>query len=129
MKAGRIALGVMFVTIGPAHWVSRRFLSTIVPDYLPAHRGLVVASGAVATATGVALLVPQARRPAAWVAFAWLIAVYPANIWMVQVPERYKPIPEWLLWTRLPFQFPMLWWAWRYTRPEPAAAALQEPRV
>jgi uncharacterized membrane protein len=130
MKAGRIALAVTFISIGPVHYLFRRFLGAIVPDALPAHRQLVVLSGAIATAEGVALLIPQTRRLAAWGMVLWLIAVYPANIWMAVAPERFRPIPVWMLWARLPFQFPAIGWAWLYTkRAEPAAnQALLEPK-
>jgi uncharacterized membrane protein len=108
----------VYISVGVVHWTATKFLAAIVPDYLPAHRELVIVSGAIATAAGVAVLVPATRRPAAWVIVAWLIAVYPANLWMVQHPERYRPIPEWMLWARLPFQLPAVWWAWLYTRRE-----------
>jgi uncharacterized membrane protein len=47
-----------------------------------------------------------------------LVAVMPANVWMVQHPERYAGIPAWALWLRLPLQGVLVWWAWRYTREE-----------
>lgn len=117
MRKGQIALGIACFSIGFVHTAARRVLAAIVPDYLPAHRGLVLLSGWSATAAGAALLVPATRRPAAWFMVAWLLAVYPANVWMVQHPERYATVPTWMLWARLPLQVPMLWWAWRYTRP------------
>jgi uncharacterized membrane protein len=40
----------------------------------------------------------------------------PANVWMVQHPERWPIVPAWLLWARLPLQVPLIWFAWRYTR-------------
>ena len=118
MKAGRIALGVTFMSIGLAHTAAVKLLAAIVPDYLPAHRELVLISVWTATAAGVALLRPSARRPAAWFIVLWLLAVFPANIWMAQQAERYRPVPGWALWARLPFQLPMIWWAYLYTRPK-----------
>ncbi len=118
MKLGRMLLGLTYVGAGVAHFALTKTFAAIVPDYLPAHRALVVASGVMAIAGGVGVLVPATRRPAAWGILAWLIAVYPANLWMVQRAMRYRPIPEWMLWARLPLQLPMIWWAWRYTRPD-----------
>ena len=118
MKGGRLALGILFIGVGVAHSVAVKAFSAIVPGYLPSHRELVLISGWTASAAGVALLIPATRRPAAWFIIAWLIAVYPANVWMVQHPDSYRPVPEWVLWARLPLQLPLLWWAYLYTRPE-----------
>lgn len=115
MRAGRVALGAMFLSIGVVHTVAKRVLAAIVPDYLPARQELVLVAGWSASAAGAALLIPQTRRPAAWFMVAWLVAVYPANIWMVQRAGRYAQVPEWMLWARLPFQLPMIAWAWRET--------------
>lgn len=118
MRVGQCLLGLAAIGAGAGHLAFQKLGASIVPDYLPAHRELVVLSGVSAIAGGVAVLLPPTRRPAAWGLVAWLIAVYPANVWMAQHPERYRPIPEWMLLARLPFQIPMIWWTWRYTRPE-----------
>lgn len=118
MRRGQLTLGLMFISVVVVHTTAKRFLAAIVPDYLPRHRELVLASGVTAAIGGAAVLVPATRRPAAWGLVAWLIAVYPANIWMVQRAERYRMVPEWMLWARLPFQFPMIWWAYQYTKPD-----------
>ena len=54
---------------------------------------------------------------------ALLIAVYPANVYQALYhPELVDP-PAWMgqpsqaaLWVRLPVQFVLVYWAWRYTR-------------
>ena len=118
MKLGRLVMGVVYLGAGAGHFVATRVYMGIMPDYLPAHRELVLLSGAAEMAGGLGVLLPQSRRPAAWGLVALLVAVMPANLWMAQHPERYASIPHWLLWARLPLQLPLLWWAWRYTRPE-----------
>jgi uncharacterized membrane protein len=54
----------------------------IMPPYLPAHRGLVLASGAAEIAGGIGVLLPDSlatiRRAAAWELMLLLIAVFPA---------------------------------------------------
>jgi uncharacterized membrane protein len=37
---------------------------------------------------------------------------------MAQHPELFPGVPQWALWLRLPLQLPLIWWAWKYTRPE-----------
>jgi uncharacterized membrane protein len=112
-------MSVVYVAAGAGHFFVTRAYVRIMPDYLPAHRELVLLSGAAEIAGGVGLLIPPTRRTAAWGIILLLIAVLPANLWMVQHPDRYPNIPLWALWLRLPLQLPLLWWAWQYTKPEP----------
>ena len=95
---------LIFMTTGALHFLRPRFFEAIVPDYLPAHRELVYASGVAEVAGGAGLLFAPTRRAAGWWLIATMVAVFPANVWMVQHPERYKDIPEPALWARLPLQ-------------------------
>ena len=116
MRIGRVVMGVLYVVAGVGHFVLTRTYEGIMPDYLPAHRDLVLLSGAAEIAGGMGVLVPQTRRAAAWGIVVLLVAVMPANVWMVQHPERYPGVPVWAMWVRLPLQFLLIWWALRYTR-------------
>ena len=118
LTLGRVALSLLFVGAGLMHFVLPKAFVSIVPDYLPSPRTLVVLSGAVEVAGGLGLFFPRVRRPAAWVLVALLMAVFPANLWMAQNPERFRPLAAWQLWARLPLQVPLIAWAWLYTRPE-----------
>jgi uncharacterized membrane protein len=116
MRVGRAVMGAVYVVAGVGHFVATRMYMGIMPDYLPAHRELVLLSGVAEIAGGVGVLVPQTQRAAAWGLVALLIAVMPANVWMVQHPERYPGVPVWAMWVRLPLQGVLIWWAWRYPR-------------
>ena len=98
------------------HFVVPRYYVAIMPDYLPKHRELVAASGVAEIAGGAGILFEPIRRPAAWWMIATLVAVFPANLHMALHPERYKRIPRWALYARLPLQALMAIWAWRATR-------------
>ena len=117
MKLGRLALGLLFTAAGATHFLLPGPFLAIVPDYLPDHGRLVQLSGLVELAGGLGVLFPSTRRPAAWGLAALLVAVFPANLWMAQHPERFSSIPPWALWARLPLQVPLIAWAWLYTRP------------
>jgi uncharacterized membrane protein len=95
------------------HFVIPRTYAAIVPDYLPAHRALVYASGVAEIAGGVAVLHPRARRAGSWWSIATLLAVFPANIHMALHPDRYKAIPggRLALIARLPLQGVFIAWA------------------
>ena len=119
MTLGCRVMGLMYVAAGLSHFVATQFYERIMPSYLPAHRELVLISGAAEIAGGVGVLVPATRRLAAWGLVLLLLAVFPANLWMAQHPESYPGVPLWAIWLRLPLQLPLLAWAWWYTRAEP----------
>ena len=107
------AFGPMFVFAGVMHFVIPDTYEAIIPDYLPAHRALVYASGVAEIAGGVGAMIPKTRRRARQLNIATLIAVFPANLHMALHPERYKQVPggKPALYGRLPIQALFLAWA------------------
>jgi uncharacterized membrane protein len=111
VAAVRRLFGPFFVGSGILHFLIPRTYEAIVPDYLPAKRELVYASGVAEIAGGAALLHPRTRRAGAWWSIATLVAVFPANLHMALNPGRYEQIPRVALWLRLPFQALFIAWA------------------
>ncbi len=101
------------------HFVSPRFYEAIVPPRLKKHSELVVQASGVAELAGGAGGAHARRTPSGRAAAdrACSLAVFPANIHMAREPERFKSIPRWALYARLPLQPLVMWWAWRATRP------------
>jgi uncharacterized membrane protein len=102
--------GPVFIAAGINHFVMPRTYEAIMPDYLPAHKELVAASGVAEIVGGAALMHPHTRRLGAWWLIATLAAVFPANLHMALHPERYERIPRGGLYARLPLQ--LLFAAW-----------------
>src|SRR4030088_181735 len=116
MKRSTRALAAFFTFAGTMHFVRPRSYIAIMPDYLPAHRELVYASGAAEIVGGLGALPKRTRRAAGcWLA-ATMVAVFPANLHMALHPERYRRIPPALLYARLPVQALIIAWALRATR-------------
>jgi len=107
------AFGPMFVFAGTMHFVIPRVYESIMPDYLPAHRALVYASGVAEIAGGLGSMVPSTRKQARLLNIATLLAVFPANLHMALHPDRYKEVPggKAALYGRLPLQAVFLAWA------------------
>ena len=78
-------------------------------------REVVLASGIAEVVGGLAVMPSRTRRVARGWLLATLVAVYPANLYMALRPERFRRIPKWLLWTRLPVQGLFAWITWRGT--------------
>ena len=102
--------GPVFIAAGANHFRNPRFYRAIMPDYVPAHDELVVASGIAEMVGGAALLHPRTRRFGGWWLIATLIAVFPANVHMALHPERYKRFSPAALYARLPFQLVFIAW-------------------
>jgi uncharacterized membrane protein len=109
----RRLFGPVFIFAGIMHFVIPRAYESIVPDYLPAHRALVYASGMAEIAGGAGVLHPRTRTFGSWWSIATLAAVFPANVHMAVHPERYRGIPggRGALLARLPFQALFIAWA------------------
>jgi uncharacterized membrane protein len=110
----KLAAGPVFVFAGLLHFAKPRIYESIMPDYLPAQRELVYASGVAEALGGAGLLSgsPTVRRLAGRWLITTLIAVFPANLHMALHPERYPQIPggKLSLYARLPFQLVFMKW-------------------
>ena len=113
MSRSPVALGSFFLFAGAMHFIRPREYRAIMPDYLPAHRELVQASGVAEIAGGMGVLSERTRRAAGWWLIATLIAVFPANVHMALNADRFARIPPAALWARLPFQAVFIAWVWR----------------
>ena len=111
------ALAVFFIGAGVDHFVIPDTYKRIVPPGLGDPAMLVRVSGVAEIAGGVGVLVPRTRRLAGFGLIALLAAVFPANVYMARNPAKFKKIPAWALYARLPLQPLMMWWAWRATKP------------
>lgn len=110
-------LSVAFIAAGTLHFLRPEYYEQIMPGYLPAHRELVLISGAAEIAGGVGVAFSRTRRAAGTWLIALLVLVFPANLNMALDPERFRSIAPILLWVRLPLQGLLIWWAYRATRP------------
>lgn len=107
-----IVLSLFFIAAGINHFVSPEIYWKIMPEYLPWPRTLVYVSGFFEVLGGVGLAVGRLRRMAGWGLIALLIAVFPANVDMLQHADQFPSIPSWLLVARLPLQGVLMAWVW-----------------
>lgn len=108
----RRLFGITFLCTGILHFVKPEWYLAIMPDWLPAQRELVYASGVAEIAGGVGTLIPATRKAGSWLSIATLVAIFPANVHMALNPDRYSNVPEAALYARLPLQALFILWAW-----------------
>ena len=107
-----VSAAILYVGAGTLHFIKTDAYLRIMPPYVPWHLFVVRFSGVCEILGGLGLLLPQTRRAAAWGLVALLIAVFPANIYMVSNPleagaESIAPV---LRWGRLALQPLLIWW-------------------
>jgi uncharacterized membrane protein len=109
----RRLFGPFFIAAGILHFRIPKVYAAIMPDWLPAHRELVYASGVAEIAGGAAVLHPATRRAGGLWSALTLVAIFPANVHMALNPERYPKVPGGRagLLVRLPLQAVLVAWA------------------
>jgi uncharacterized membrane protein len=112
---GLYAMAVLYILAGILHFLKPRMYLRMMPPWIPYHRFMVYASGVVEIACGALLLWPEWTSFAAWGIIGLLIAVFPANVYML-TSRKFKIAPA-LLWVRLPLQCVLILWAFYYTKP------------
>ena len=110
-----LPLVMLFLVAGSAHFVMPAWFDRIVPAWVPNARVATLASGAAEIAGAIGLLIPATRVAAGWGLIALLLAVFPANVNMLQMARATQASAGYLtgLWIRLPLQPLLIWWAWR----------------
>jgi uncharacterized membrane protein len=108
----RILLASFFAIAGSMHFLKPDLYLAIMPPMLPHPLALVWISGVAEVLGGVGLLIPQMRRWAGVGLIVLLIAVFPANIYMLmQSVQRHGwSVASMLLVLRLPLQFVFIAW-------------------
>ena len=111
-------LAGLFVTSGVVHLVRPETYEPIMPQFVPAHREVIYASGVVELLCAAGLLHPRTRSLAGWASLAVLLTVYPANFKMAGDAlktdnQTFKAAAL----ARLPLQLPMIRAALKAARP------------
>ena len=130
-RAARLGMATAMVFAGVAHWLMPTPFVQHLPPWVPAAEALVLATGVVEIGLGGALLCRQPwRRRAGLALAAYLVAVFPANVYVAVAGIEVEGQPGgWYPWFRLPFQVLFVAWAlwcteWDLRQLRAAAAGL-----
>jgi uncharacterized membrane protein len=109
----RVTLALVYMTAGIGHlWFTDKFL-TIVPDWVPAPRAVVLVTGVCEIAGATALFAARWRRLAGMMLALYAVCVFPANIKHAFGGVEVSPWLDgwWYHAPRLAFQPAFVWWA------------------
>jgi uncharacterized membrane protein len=104
----RIVAGA-FVVSGTVHLVRPRTFQPLMPSWVPAHRAVIVGSGAAELICAAGLAYRPTRRIAGYASAALLLGVFPGNVKMAADASRSgHPRRQAATYARLPLQLPMI---------------------
>jgi uncharacterized membrane protein len=113
---GVLPIALLFGITGVSHFVGPAWFDKIVPSWVPNARLATYVSGVAELAGAIGLLIPATRAAAGWGLIALLVAVFPANVNMLQMARASAESSTGYLvglWVRLPLQPLMIWWVWK----------------
>ena len=102
---------------GVVHLVKPEVYLPLMPDWVPAHREVIVWSGVAELACAAGMVFPPTRKVASLASAALLAGVYVGNVKMaVDASHTENQVFKAAAYGRLPLQFPMIWAAWKTAR-------------
>ncbi|MCM4154615.1 hypothetical protein [Gramella sp. AN32] len=109
-------MSIMYIIAGIMHFIKPKMYLRIMPRYLPAHKFLVLLSGAAEIILGIALLFSQTKNVAIYGIILMLLLFLLVHFYMLSSEKAAAGLPKWILWLRLPLQFILIGWAWFYLK-------------
>ncbi len=109
-------MSVLYIIAGVNHFVSPLFYKKIMPPYIPWHMKVIYVSGVLEILLGILLIPKSTRRFAAWGIILLLIAIFPANIYMMTTYLNDHHPKLWITIVRLPLQILLIWWAYTVSK-------------
>lgn len=108
-------MAALYIFAGVNHFLKPHLYERIIPPFLGNAKTLNILAGIAEIILGILLLFQDIRPFAAWGIIALLIAVFPANVYMLLNKKAHLGLPYWLLLLRLPLQLVLIYWAYIYT--------------
>jgi len=108
-------MALLYILAGLNHFRVPQLYLKIIPSYFPNPGFLNAVSGFLEVLLGILLCIPATSSYAALGIIALLIAVFPANLFMVMNENARLGFSKMILLLRLPLQIVLIIWAYEYT--------------
>lgn len=108
-------MALLYIAAGINHFRNPKIYLKIVPPYLPNPKLLNLLSGFAEIILGIGLCISFVSKFSAWGIIALLVAIFPANLYMLQNKKAALGLPKWIRLIRLPLQLALIYWAFLYT--------------
>jgi uncharacterized membrane protein len=109
LSLGAKIVAAGFLGSGTLHLVKPEVFEPLMPDFVPAHREVIIGSGVAELLCAAGLLFPHTRRVAGLASAALLVGVFPGNVKMADDARRSgNKAMQVATYARLPLQVPMI---------------------
>ena len=108
-------MAILYFFAGLNHFRNPKMYIRIIPSFFPKPQLLNSISGLAEILLAIALCIPFLTHYASIGIILLLIAVFPANIFMLLNKKASFGLPKWMLMLRIPLQFILIYWAYYYT--------------
>ncbi|RXR18274.1 DoxX family protein [Flavobacterium amnicola] len=108
-------MALLYFVAGINHFRNPRIYLKIIPAYLPNPKLINSLSGLAEIILAIGLCIPFTSKLSAWGIIALLMAIFPANLYMLQNEQAALRLPKWVRLIRLPLQGILIYWAFIYT--------------
>ncbi|KIO77689.1 membrane protein [Pedobacter lusitanus] len=115
--SGKIALSVMLIFTGSAHFFFTDGMTMMVPDFIPRKKELVYLTGIIEILAAAGLLIPSLSILTAWLLILFFVLLLPANINAARKQINYQKGTAngsglKYLWFRVPLQIFFILWTY-----------------
>lgn len=120
LLAGNLAMAIMLLFTGAAHFKFTKGMALMLPSWLPAKNFWVYLTGYLEIVAAIGLLVPSLRSLVGWLLIGFFLLILPANIHAARHQIDYQkgtnegPGARYL-WFRVPLQLFFIGWVWYFT--------------
>ncbi|MEN1966657.1 hypothetical protein WMZ97_01155 [Lentibacillus sp. N15] len=107
----RALYSILLFGAGVLHFSKEPGFRRVVPKVLPFRRAIVLITGVFEMLFSVLLWVKKGQQITGKLLALFMIAVFPANVYMAVKKISFQPGKQanpWILWLRLPLQFPLI---------------------
>jgi len=107
----RSIYSVILFGAGVLHFLREPGFRRVVPKVLPYKRGIVLFTGILEIVFSFTLWIRKGQRITSKLLALFMIAVFPANLYMAIKKISFKEGKQanpWILWLRLPLQIPLI---------------------
>lgn len=105
-------MGIIYIYLGILHFTNTDFYFPYMPEFLPYHWELIIASGIVEIILGVGVFFNKYRNSSLWGIILMLIIFLTVHFNML-IPENSIGNTNSLLILRVFVQFGLIYWAWK----------------
>ena len=108
-------MAMLYILAGINHFRKPELYLKIIPSFFSFKKLVNEFSGLIEIVLGIYLCIPVFSNLAAISLIILLVALLPLNLFMLINQEASLGLPKWFLYSRIPLQFLLIFWAYQYT--------------